>query len=292
MSTITILLSTYNGERYIGEQLDSIFRQTGLEDHHLKLVVRDDSSSDKTPEIVNSWKNRLDITLEQGQNVGARDSFFLLLKQAPPSDYYAFCDQDDVWYPDKLQRSIARLNAKSLYFSNIDYIGQDGNPLGGRLLSEDFHPGLKRILMCNPANGCAMVWDQAMHQCALEIPVDTFTMHDEFMCTVACLFGNLYYDPTPTMGYRIHERNVTQSNGIVKKMKIKKEIWLGRERYALDKRARALLQFNMRPEDREVLRDLADYRSGVRRFMLARSYACEDAGIERSFRLRMLLGFL
>lgn len=292
MRKITILMSTYNGGKYIGEQLDSIYHQEKLEEYNIGLIVRDDGSSDNTIELIESWKGKLDIELIAGENIGARNSFFYLLKNAPRSDYYAFCDQDDVWYKDKLYRAISNLNDKGLYFSNIEYIDTNGKPIGTSLLGPDFEIGLKRILMCNPANGCSMVWDQQFHDCAVKIPTDTFTMHDEFMCTIAYLFGNLYYDNVPTMGYRLHELNVTQSKGILKKMKIRAGIWLGRKQYSLDKRSNILLGYELKDEDREILTEISDYKKGLRRLKIVGSYSCEDAGIERSFKIRMILGLL
>lgn len=292
MRTITILMSTYNGGKFIDEQLDSIFHQIGLENYKIKLIIRDDGSTDDTIAIIETWKRKLDIELEIGENIGARNSFFSLLMKAPCSDYYAFCDQDDIWYKDKLCRSIRNLDENSLYFSNIEYIGTDGKPTGEKLLGPDFQIGLKRILMCNPANGCSMVWDQQLHANAVKIPVDTFTMHDEFMCTVAFLFGKLCYDDVPTMGYRLHALNVTQSKSMVKRMKIRADIWLGRKKYSLDKRSKVLLEFELRNEDREVLKELSEYKKGLRRYKIATSYSCEDSGIERSFRARMVLGLL
>ena len=292
MKTVTVLMSTYNGEHYLDEQLDSIYHQEKLDDYTINLIIRDDGSSDNTLKIIESWKNKLNIQIIAGKNIGARDSFFYLLEHAPKSDYYAFCDQDDIWYKDKLYRSINKLKEKGLYFSNIEYIGTDGKPIGTRLLSNDFQVDLKRILMCNPANGCTMVWDQQLHNYVNKISNDTFTMHDEFMCTIACLFGELQYDSLPTMGYRLHDTNVTQSNNIIKRMKIRKNIWLGRKQYSLDKRAKELLRYDLRTGDREILLSISQYKKGLNRLKLIKLFSCEEAGISRSFKARMILGLL
>ena len=293
MDTITILISTYNGGRFLAEQLESIYSQRGLEKNRVQIVCRDDGSSDNTKEILRKWKDKLSITLIEGKNVGARDSFHILLNSAPESDYYAFCDQDDVWYEDKLSRAIEAIKKpKTLYFSNIEYIDSEGHSLGRNLLSSEFNLSLKRVLMCNPANGCAMVWDKKLHEVFIKVPYDTFTMHDEFACTLALLFGNIIYDREPSMGYRLHNYNVTQSKDLAKKYKLWKSIWFGRKQYSLDKRAAMLLNYDLKDEDKQLLYRLSQYKKGVNRFKLVWTYACEDYGIQRSFRLRMLIGLL
>lgn len=293
MKKLTILMSTYNGETFLDQQLKSIADQKGLDDYSVKLICRDDGSSDNTVSVLRSWSDRLDIEVVEGKNLGARMSFYDLLKNAGDSDYYAFCDQDDIWHEDKLSRALAALTSeKMLYFSNIEYVDGEGNKLGRNLLSDDFKFNLRRVLMCNPANGCAMVWDKAMQEVLMGIPYDTFTMHDEFLCTVALLFGKVIYDPNPSMNYRLHALNVTQSNSLKKKFKLWKSIWFGRKEFSLDKRAKMLLGYELKEEDLKIITDMSCYKRGFKRFKLVKDYSCEDRGIQRSFKMRMLLGLL
>ena len=293
METITILLSTYNGASFINKQLESIYRQIGLENYSLKILCRDDGSTDNTIDILNSWKGKLSIEVIEGENVGARDSFFKLLNIAPDSDYYAFCDQDDIWYEEKLSSSIKQMTVpRTLFFSNIEYIDSKGEKLGRNLLSDSFECSLARTLMCNPANGCSMVWDKSLHSIFRTVPNDTFTMHDEYVCTVALLFGNVIYDQKATMGYRLHDLNVTQSKSIAKKIKLWKSVWLERKPYSLDKRADVLLKYELKESDRKLLYRLSQYKKGLNRFIVQKSFSCENRRIERSFRLRMLIGVL
>ena len=293
MKKITVLMSTYNGETFLDRQLKSIAGQTGLKDYYVKLICRDDGSSDKTVSVLKSWRDRIDIEIIEGSNMGARASFYDLLKNAPESDYYAFCDQDDIWLEDKLSRALSALTEeKMLYFSNVEYVDGTGNKIGRFLLAKDFELSLKRVLMCNPANGCVMVWDKALQDILLKIPYDTFTMHDEFLCTAALLFGKVVYDPEPSMYYRLHEQNVTQSNGLKKKFKLWRSIWFGRKEFSLDKRAKVLLGFDLKPEDKEILSRISSYKHGFNRFSLVKEYSCEEYKIQRSFKIRMILGLL
>ena len=100
MHTVQVLMSTYNGERYIRRQIDSIMAQTGVE---VYLLIRDDGSEDSTvsiiQEYVEQYPDRIQIVI--GKNIGWKKSFIQLLRMAGNFDYYAFADQDDYWFPDK-----------------------------------------------------------------------------------------------------------------------------------------------------------------------------------------------
>ena len=114
-------------------------------------------------------------------------------------------------------------------------------------------------------------------------------MHDEYLCTVGLVCGKVYYDKNASMYYRVHQNNVTQSDGIKKKFKIWKSIWFGRSEYQIDNRAKELLKIESSDENRKVLEELSNYKSGLNRFGIIKRYKCEDRGIQRSFRIRMIL---
>ena len=97
MRKLTILMSTYNGQQYLDKQLKSIYNQRNIEDYDVSIIVRDDGSQDDTVRILGSWSDRMNIIVYREKNVGARESFYWLIKNAPESDYYAFSDQDDIW---------------------------------------------------------------------------------------------------------------------------------------------------------------------------------------------------
>lgn len=124
---IHILLSTYNGEKYLKAQLDSIFEQTYK---NFVLFIRDDGSSDHTVEIIQNYRKQNDfiasrIRFVKGKNVGWQRSFWLLLEQSKGAKYYAFCDQDDVWLPQKLEAAIDMLEKRTIlayiYYANYSY---------------------------------------------------------------------------------------------------------------------------------------------------------------------------
>lgn len=122
MYSVNILMSTYNGEKYLREQIDSIMNQT---DVNIILTIRDDGSSDGTIQIIEEAKNSYPdkIVLFIGENVGYRKSFLELLKLSQDSDYYGFADQDDVWLPEKCTKAIKCLKKNNslvgLYASSL-----------------------------------------------------------------------------------------------------------------------------------------------------------------------------
>lgn len=117
-----VLMSTYNGARFIREQLDSILDQTG--EFELDLWVRDDGSTDGTKDILNDYESRGLLRWYTGENLGPAQSFLDLVRRTLGYDWYAFADQDDFWMPEKLSWALetlekidaARENAV-LYFS-------------------------------------------------------------------------------------------------------------------------------------------------------------------------------
>ena len=130
-----VLMSTYNGARFIREQLDSILDQTG--EFELDLWVRDDGSTDGTKDILNDYESRGLLRWYTGENLGPAQSFLDLVRRTLGYDWYAFADQDDFWMPEKLSWALetlekidaARENAV-LYFSNAELADEALSPLG------------------------------------------------------------------------------------------------------------------------------------------------------------------
>ena len=106
MKKIIVLMSTYNGEKYLQVQLDSILSQENVD---LELLVRDDGSTDSTKTILERYQSEGKLTWYSGKNKKPAYSFFDLLGKCKDADYYAFADQDDFWHEDKLINAIKRL---------------------------------------------------------------------------------------------------------------------------------------------------------------------------------------
>ena len=108
MEKVQILMSTYYGEKYLREQLDSIIKQTYP---LINILIRDDGSSDGTLSILKEYAGKYDhVTYYEGENIGVIQSFLQLLKESDANvNYYAFADQDDVWLPEKIVRAVEKL---------------------------------------------------------------------------------------------------------------------------------------------------------------------------------------
>ncbi|MCX7087841.1 MAG: glycosyltransferase family 2 protein [Methylococcales bacterium] len=220
---VIILLSTYNGEKYIREQLESLYQQT-LQDYF--ILIRDDGSTDNTVNIIKHCTAQYaNIQLIEGPNIGVINSFFSLLNATPDNTYryYAFCDQDDVWMPHKLSSAVKQLNASpvptaSLHCSRLNYTDHQLNTLG---LSAIPCTGFGNALVENSAIGCTQVFGEDIKQLILRGNPEHMMMHDWWAYLVAAAFGQVIYDAEPSMQYRQHAGNVVgwdkQSTKMLKK---------------------------------------------------------------------------
>ena len=212
LSRVSVLMSTYNGERFLRPQLDSLFPEprSGLTTLH----VRDDGSSDGTVDILREYLARLErMSLETGANIGPAQSFLRLLHGAEPGqDAYLFCDQDDIWNPEKIPVAVAALGSvdpgtPALYFSRVAYIDAGGVYLGMSHVPR--HLGLGNALVENVAQGCTMALNSAARDVICGARPEHQIMHDWWCYLVLSVFGRLLYDPVPRVRYRLHGGNAT-----------------------------------------------------------------------------------
>lgn len=234
METVIVLMSTYNGERYIRQQIDSILGQQGV---GVTLLVRDDGSSDGTLNILNEYSNAGKLIYYSGENIGPARSFLHLLQHAPQSDYYAFADQDDVWMPDKLVAGVGTISMHaekpSLYFCQTQLTDQDLNPLPSVIINPRLTFG--EMLIYKFIGGCTMIMNRKLrHLIGLYIPT-YMPMHDLWIYSIAIgVGGHIYFDPQPHILYRQHQNNsVGQGQGFIYewKQRLKRFLSDGNERY-------------------------------------------------------------
>lgn len=226
-SGAVILLSTYNGAKYLSEQLDSIIGQTFKNWH---LIVRDDASSDNTVDLLRSYQAKESrirlISNVKGQNTGALVSYSTLLKYAidnTDAEYFMFCDQDDVWFTDKIEISLKAIKDIENSTTNQEYripilIFTDKKVSDENLnmLSDSFFKyqklnpnkmGLNSLIVQNIPSGCTMLFNRALANKASPIPEEAY-MHDHWISLVASAFGKFKYLNSPSMLYRQHSKNV------------------------------------------------------------------------------------
>jgi glycosyltransferase involved in cell wall biosynthesis len=221
---VDILLSTYNGARYISTQIDSLLAQTNC---NWKLYVRDDGSTDGTLDILKGYQQRLQgrISLIEGNNVGVIQSFSELLKLSG-APYVMFCDQDDKWFDDKIELMLrtvkeaekgAGCSIPVLAFSDLALMSEDGASMHvgfwERHGVNPDHTTLNRLLLQNVVTGCACMFNRALIEKAMPIPKEA-VMHDWWMALNAALFGRLVAVRRQTVYYRQHAGNQVGARGL------------------------------------------------------------------------------
>ena len=210
---LAILMATYNGEKYIKEQIESILNQD-TEDFDFTLIIRDDGSTDNTKNIIREYVDSVKIIFIEGQNKGAARGFISLLCDNPGYDYYAFSDQDDVWNHNKLQKgiwSLSKYTGPALYCSNCELVDAELNSIGRNTHRKRPNYTLESILcLASCAQGCTSVFNKELASIVQENDVpDTFIMHDSLItCLCALIGGKIIYDEIPSIKYRMHDDNI------------------------------------------------------------------------------------
>jgi glycosyltransferase involved in cell wall biosynthesis len=201
-------MSTYQGERFVDQQIASILEQLPADG---RLLVRDDGSRDETVARVRAFRDPR-ILVTEGENLGFARSFFALLAAVPPdADVVMLADQDDVWLPGKITRaaqSVLACEGPALYFSRLQLVDEELRPLG---LTNGWPrgPSFQNALAENIVTGCTI----ALNRPALALvtrlgDAGQLRFHDWWIYLVVSAFGQVIADPTPTMLYRQHGRNV------------------------------------------------------------------------------------
>lgn len=216
---ILILLSTYNGQKYIREQLDSLYNQKGVDIH---ILVRDDGSKDNTVEILKEYQQRYGkMTIHTEENIGPAKSFHTLMKYAYKEhthfDYYSFCDQDDVWLEDKLFTATQLLSANNgdLYYCNATITDQELNKV--EELGVVHNLSLQYLMFRQPALGCTQVMTSIYFRLCAHMSIQYINkkpfhieLHDAWTMWISQMTGaKVIIDDDAHMLYRQHNNNVT-----------------------------------------------------------------------------------
>ena len=199
---VLVMMATYNGERYVAEQIDSILAQEGVD---LTLVIRDDGSTDGTVAVCERYAREhanVDFAVN-GRNKGCALNFMDMVYSADAGayEYFAFSDQDDYWLPEKLAKAIEQLNTSpsavpALYYSDV--LNVDANLKNGHTeykVFSEYSDSLKTLLLNNWASGCTMVWNRAMCEFLQSAPLTDFPrLHDVWLHLVALTCGEIHAD--------------------------------------------------------------------------------------------------
>lgn len=209
MPKVCVLMSTYNGEKYIKEQINSILQQ---EDVDIHIIVRDDGSKDNTVNLLNEYKEK--ITLVQGQNIGCEKSFMELLYYKYDADYYAYSDQDDYWNSRKVIEEIRAIefqNKPALSACNLLACDENLQPI--RIIHSEetilkIKTRMKNCVVCN-MHGCVLLWNKMLHLLLQEYRPKIDVPHDVWVNSVANITGTVAVLSKPLIRYRLHSNNVS-----------------------------------------------------------------------------------
>lgn len=211
MKTI-VLMSTYNGEKYLREQLESLLTQELLP---TKILIRDDGSKDSTLDILKEYGDKHDfIEYYQGNNIGPAKSFFELINKAEGYDYYSLCDQDDVWLKDKLKVGVETLKKEKndiplLYCSKVSFTDANLNIIKANISKLYNYTDFAHSLLYQTAPGCTMIFNSKAREKIIKYDMNKeyCIIHDSIIHKVCTLFGKMILDETPHMFYRQHGDN-------------------------------------------------------------------------------------
>lgn len=226
--TVAILMSTYNAEPFLKEQINSILGQTYT---NWKLFIRDDGSSDSTSLIIEEFTKKDDriffVNKDSIKNVGVISSFFLLLS-CVKADFYMFCDQDDVWLKSKVRLSLDRMNQQkkvdvpTLVHTDLKVVDQNLNIINESFMEKEKlnrKSQLGNLVIQNNVTGCTVMINNSFRNIVIDkgIPNEVI-MHDWWMALVGNAIGETLFVDVPTMLYRQHNLNVVGSSSTIKKI--------------------------------------------------------------------------
>ena len=215
--TVMVVLATYNGEKYLREQLDSLLAQKGV---NVSILVRDDGSKDGTTEILNEYQGEGLLTWYAGEHLNVQKGYLDLLRHAGETDYYAFCDQDDVWDVDKLLIAVTELDElpqdkPAMYYCGQRLVDENLKLISIHKIASD-RSDHTNFLISNVA-GCTAVFNKKLVDAVNKANPDFILMHDSWLFKICLALGGSYYaDSSAHINYRQHGNNVAGLNSGLK----------------------------------------------------------------------------
>jgi len=226
---ISILLASYNGEKYIKEQMDSLLEQTK---QNFKLYICDDKSTDNTYNIVKEYASRYPekIFVSQNEkNLGGAKNNFIKMMTEHKDDYVMLCDQDDIWLPDKIEKSLLKIkelenrfgkNKPLLVHTNLCITDENlkitSHSYWDKVNTKVEEKKFNKVLVQNFAAGCTVIYNRALGSLINTEP-EYLIMHDWWLLLLASAFGEIDMIDKPTILYRQHTGNAfgTNKRGVV-----------------------------------------------------------------------------
>ncbi len=281
MDNIAVLVATYNGEKYIEEQLKSLLKQT---EQDFVCYVHDDGSKDETPRILENFalNNSHKIKILSYEKTGSsKANFFSMLKRVD-AKYYMFCDQDDVWLPEKIEKTYSKIrkiekeDKPCAVFTDLCVVDKELNIINKSYMDfshrDPKKTGLRELLVRNVAAGCTMMINRSLRDLAITYTDEnSIFMHDVWCLLIGSVLGDVAYIDEATLLYRQHGDNqVGAKRGSIKWVSEKLSNLFSGKQLAESKKgivyqrstALELLRFDgIGNEDRAFLTELANIGS-------------------------------
>lgn len=265
---VCVIMSTYNGEKYLEEQLETILHQSHVD---VRVFVRDDGSADHTIAILERYSESGRLEYVLGKNLGPAKSFMEAVQMAPEAEYYAFADQDDIWDENKLEEAIKKIkefeeDIPVLYHSKVKVTNAIGEVIGmnGRFEQRGF--------LCGEwgyAVGCTVVFNRALMNFLKKHNPKILVMHDAWVRDVCvAIDGKIIYDTNSYIGYRQHGNNVVGgSKGMISIIKRRINYYRKRPRKLQKRTVLELLEgyeADMTPDKVERAKEFCDYDKSIK----------------------------
>lgn len=225
MKQICIIMAVYNGEAYLAEQIDSLLKNSC---QNFTLHIFNDHSQDRSKIIIDEYARKYPDKIyahHHAENHGVIRNF-LEGTQIVDADYYMFCDQDDVWMPDKIKRSLEAMeqlessagDQPCIVFGDAKLVNRDLLELAPSFQRQSgYHTDAldpAHILMENKLNGCAILFNRSLRQMLTVFPPE-IRMHDWWIALIGSFFGKILYLDEPLLLYRQHEKNVVGGSSFI-----------------------------------------------------------------------------
>ncbi len=293
---VSVLLSTFNGEKYIKDLVNSILEQKEVD---ILLQVRDDGSTDDTIRILQEY-NDTRISIQTGENLKPAKSFLKLLKDCKPSEYYAYCDQDDVWYPEKLKIAtdcLKGIKEPALFISTYDIVDKNLNRMFTYNMKFEEPYRLQDTIIYRAPSACTMVFNEALRKIINKTFPEHVRMHDFWTLLVAELYDlKIFTCDKPLIQYRQHGDN---SVGITPTLgKRIKRLYMSLIKGDNERWRQAVSLYNGYKDDideekRKILEAIVFYRRSYAdriRLILDKQFLTSSPYINFLFKLSVLLG--
>lgn len=270
MKTVTVIMSSYNGSSFIERQIKSIYNQ---KDVSINCFIRDDGSSDNTLQILTELqKEYANLFFIVGDNVGWEKSFLIALSLAPQADYYAFADQDDIWFDNKIINGLNQLaqypdNEVVMFHCNKISVNGDLTPLSHQIKRLSRPINRQNAVVQEYAQGCSIIFNNAAKNLLTRrLPIEKIA-HDFWVGLVCFMFGHVIYDCNPYFYHINYGNNASGEGHLLKSWQKRWRMFWGTKNVyylpSLDLLSDAYVDL-LTDEDKIFLQQTLDYKINIR----------------------------